>query len=51
MDFIERIFHISPDNGSGMLELVILIAVILPGVSATVWRRRSRDTSVFRCHK
>jgi hypothetical protein len=51
VDFIERIFHISPDNGSGMLELAILIAVLLPGVSATVWRRRSRHASVFQCRK
>ena len=48
MDFIERIFHISPDNGNGTLEIAILIAVLLPGVIAAFWRRRSRDTSVSR---
>lgn len=48
MDFIERIFHISPDNGNGTLEIAILIAVLLPGVIAALWRRRSRDTAVFR---
>lgn len=47
MDFIERIFHISPDHGNGTLEIAILIAVLLPGLVAAVWRRRSRDTSVF----
>jgi hypothetical protein len=48
VDFIERIFHISPDNGNGTLEIAILIAVLLPGVIAALWRRRSRDASVFR---
>lgn len=48
MDFIERIFHISPDNGNGTLEIAILIAVLLPGVIAAVWRRRLRDPSEFR---
>jgi hypothetical protein len=48
VDFIERIFHISPDNGNGTLEIAILIAVLLPGVIGALWRRRSRDTSVSR---
>ena len=47
MDFVERIFHISPDNGNGTLEIAILIAVLLPAIVAAIWRRRSRDTSVF----
>ncbi len=25
MDFIERIFHLSPDHGSGMLEAAVLL--------------------------
>lgn len=32
MDFIERIFHIAPDGGTGYLELAIaLVCVLLPG--------------------
>lgn len=27
MDFIERIFHISPDGGSGMTELTFALAI------------------------
>jgi hypothetical protein len=27
MDFIERLFHISPDNGTGMTEVAILAAL------------------------
>ena len=26
MDFIERIFHLSPDGGSGMTEMAIILA-------------------------
>lgn len=51
MDFIERIFHISPDNGNGTLEIAILIAVLLPGVVAAMWRRLSRDISLSRSRK
>jgi len=48
VDFIERIFHISPDDGNGTLEIAILFAVLLPGVIGALWRHRSRDTSVSR---
>lgn len=45
MDFIERIFHISPDHGSGALELtILLILVVIPiGVAAfrSAMRRRT----------
>jgi hypothetical protein len=27
MDIIERLFHVSPDHGSGTLELLYLIAI------------------------
>jgi hypothetical protein len=27
MDFIERLFHVSPDNGSGATEIMYLVAV------------------------
>jgi hypothetical protein len=31
MDFIERIFHVAPDGGTGTLELAIaLIVLIVP---------------------
>jgi ABC-type phosphate transport system permease subunit len=42
MGFIERIFHLSPDNGSGMLEAAIVIVVfIVPVALALSWQRRS----------
>lgn len=31
MDFIERIFHLAPNNGSGSLELILLeLLLVLP---------------------
>jgi len=27
MDFIERLFHLSPDEGSGLTELVYFLAI------------------------
>jgi hypothetical protein len=33
MDFIERLFHVDPDHGTGLLELAILaIAAVIPAV-------------------
>jgi hypothetical protein len=29
MDWIERIFHVSPDGGSGSLELTIAVGVVV----------------------
>jgi hypothetical protein len=41
MDFIERIFHISPDGGSGVLEFAITFAVLLiPLLVALMIRRK-----------
>ncbi len=40
MDFIERIFAISPDGGNGSTELMIIAAFVLIAVVAT-WRWRS----------
>jgi hypothetical protein len=42
MNFIEQIFHISPDNGSGALEATILIVLLIaPVVFAVLRMRRS----------
>jgi len=38
MDFIERIFGIAPDGGSGTLEL-LLFAVPVAGLFYLAWRR------------
>jgi hypothetical protein len=43
MDFIERIFHLSPDGGTGSLELAILLAVIAIPVTIVLLRRRRLD--------
>jgi hypothetical protein len=41
MDFIERIFHVSPDGGSGTLELLLLLIPLL-GVSVTIVLKLSK---------
>ena len=39
MDFIERVFGLSPDGGSGWFEF-LLFAIPLAGI-AWLWRRRA----------
>jgi hypothetical protein len=41
MDFIERLFGISPDGGDGSTELMITGVVVLLAVLAA-WRGRSK---------
>ena len=41
MDFIERLFGISPDGGDGSTELMIIGVFVLIAVALT-WRRLSR---------
>lgn len=41
MDFVEKIFGISPDNGSGTFEASILLAVAAL-IAALFWVRRKR---------
>jgi Sec-independent protein translocase protein TatA len=47
MDFIERWFHVSPDNGSGSTELMYIVAIAVL-VIATI-RRRQLASFVKRC--
>jgi hypothetical protein len=39
MDFIERLFGVSPDGGDGSLELFWMLAIVV-AVLAIVFRRR-----------
>jgi hypothetical protein len=49
MDFIERIFHIAPDGGTGTLELSFLMVVlIVPIAGMIVVRRRARSSQAQR---
>ncbi len=49
MDFIERIFGVSPDGGNGSLEFMyvtgIVVAVTL--IARVLYRRRTRQRSTF----
>ena len=45
MDFIERLFGLSPDNGDGSTEimwLAVLAIVVVSAVYLRIQRRRSR---------
>lgn len=37
MDFIELMFHISPDHGSGLLETMLLMVFLIP-IAAVILR-------------
>lgn len=41
MDWIEKIFHIDPDGGNGMLEMLIIALVVAVLVSLLVMRLRA----------
>jgi hypothetical protein len=44
MDFIERLFGISPDGGSGSTEVIVFGALILFAI-AVAWRWRSGQST------
>ena len=47
MDFIEKLFGVSPDNGDGSTEILWLVAVvILVGVAMFVRRRRQSRINI-----
>jgi hypothetical protein len=43
VDWIEQVFGIEPDMGSGSLEILILGAIVLIAVGVIVTRRRTAD--------
>lgn len=48
MDFIERLFHVAPDHGNGMLEVFVLSAILAVPLAYAALRtiaaiRRSRS--------
>ena len=46
MDFIERIFGISPDGGSGAFEALLFLIPII-GI-ALIWQKRRRNRALNR---
>ena len=40
MDFIERFFGLSPDNGDGSTEILWLVAMAIVVGAVVYWRRR-----------
>jgi hypothetical protein len=47
MDFIERWFHVSPDNGSGSTEVMYIVAMTF--LLIAIIRRRQLAGFVRRC--
>jgi hypothetical protein len=43
MNFIEHLFHLAPDNGSGLTEFIILIVLAVPLLLRLIypWSTRS----------
>lgn len=41
MDFIERIFGISPDGGSGLFETALFLIPIVAIIAIYAWRKRT----------
>ena len=48
MDFIERIFHVSPDGGTGLLELAFVLAVLVIPFAVFLVLRNSRSRGSVR---
>jgi hypothetical protein len=42
MDFIERIFGIAPDGGSGSLEVLLFVIPVAGVLALREWRKRAR---------
>jgi hypothetical protein len=40
MDFLERIFHVAPDGGTGSLELAILFVLLAFPIAVALLRRK-----------
>lgn len=40
MDFIERVFGVSPDGGNGLFELMLVLLPVL--VASVLWMTRRR---------
>ena len=48
MDFIERFFGLSPDNGDGSTELLWCVAIAVVLAAAFLHQRRRRARQIFR---
>jgi hypothetical protein len=48
MDFIERIFHVAPDGGSGALECLMVLAFIVLPLCSYFFLKRRKATRIDR---
>lgn len=49
MDFIERVFDVAPDGGSGLFELMLFVLPAL--VACARWRRARRSLRCLQGHR
>jgi hypothetical protein len=45
MHFIENLFGVAPDSGSGLLELSLIFIVVAVGISGVLLKARCRTPS------
>lgn len=50
MNFIEKLLGVSPDNGSGALEVTIILAVAA-AIAGVVWTCRERHAQWMRSRR
>jgi hypothetical protein len=51
MDFVERIFHISPDGGNGAAELAIFAALLMAVTVAVRFRVITQIREMLKIHR
>lgn len=42
MDFIEKLFGVSPDGGSGLFEAILFVIPVIGIISLWAWRYRGK---------
>jgi hypothetical protein len=51
MDFIERLFGLSPDNGDGSTEILWLVVLAIVIAAFVYWRRRRAGRAAIFRHR
>jgi hypothetical protein len=47
MDFIEQIFHVAPDGGSGHLEIAIVLLLVVAPLAVLAFRKYHTQISAW----
>ena len=49
MNFIEKLFGVSPDGGSGLFELILFLIPVAGIMAIRAWRKRSAANRKLPC--